>query len=44
MLWLVNIVAYIINAAVVGSSQLGWLGATNTEGSDDNLTFVTPAE
>lgn len=43
MLWLVNIVAYIINAVVVGSSQFGWLGATNEEISDDNLTFVTPA-
>ena len=42
MLWLVNIVAYIINAVVVGSSTFGWLGATNEEVSDDNPTFVTP--
>lgn len=42
MLWLVNIVAYIINAVVVGGSTAGWWGATNDTVSDDNPTLVTP--
>lgn len=43
MLWLVNVIAYVINAVVVGSSNFGWLGETNAEVSDDNPTLVTPA-
>ncbi|CAB1118024.1 unnamed protein product [Ectocarpus sp. CCAP 1310/34] len=42
MLWLVNVLAYLINAVVVGGSNFGWWGATNAEVSDDNPTFVTP--
>lgn len=34
---------YLINAAVVGSSNFGWLGETNAAVSEDNPTFVTPA-
>ncbi len=42
MLWAINVLAYLINAAVVGSSNFGWLGETNAEVSDANPTFVTP--
>eukprot|EP00752_Nemacystus_decipiens_P016332 g14607.t1 len=44
MLWAVNVIAYLINAVVVGGSNLGWWGSTNAEVSDDNPTFVTPAD
>ncbi|CAM9103031.1 unnamed protein product [Pylaiella littoralis] len=43
MLWLINVIAYVINAVVVGSSNFGWLGETNADVSNDNPTFVTPA-
>lgn len=42
MLWLANIVAYIINVVVVGSSIFGALGRTNADVSDDNITLITP--
>eukprot|EP00752_Nemacystus_decipiens_P016331 g14606.t1 len=42
-LWLVNVLAYVVNAIFVGSSSFGWLGSTNGEVSDNNRTFVTPA-
>ncbi len=41
-LWLTNVLAYIINALVVGGSSLGLFGLTNTEVSEENPTFVTP--
>ncbi|CAM9418985.1 unnamed protein product [Sphacelaria rigidula] len=43
MLWLVNIVAFLINAVIVGLSTLGVWGETNATVSDDNPTLVTPA-
>ena len=43
MLWAVNIIAYLINAVVVGGSNFGWWGETNEDVSDANPTFVTPA-
>lgn len=42
MLWLVNIVAFLINAVVVGLSTTGVWGETNEAVSDDNPTLVTP--
>lgn len=42
MLWVVNIIAYVINAVVTGGSQQGWFGRTNDEISDDYPTLITP--
>lgn len=43
MLWALNVLAYLVNAVVVGGSNFGWWGATNADVSDANPTFVTPA-
>ncbi|CAN0033600.1 unnamed protein product [Choristocarpus tenellus] len=39
----INSVAFIANAFVVGTSTLGWWGKDNAEVSDENPTLVTPA-
>lgn len=42
MLWLLNIVTYLVNAVVVALSTFGVLGRTNDAVSDDNPTLITP--
>lgn len=41
-LWFINVLAFVINAIFVGSSNFGWMGSTNEEVSDNNRTFITP--
>lgn len=41
--WVVNVVAYVVNAVLVGASNFGWMGSTNEEVSNNNETFITPA-